>query len=373
MPFEIVFGLVLATRFLLPFTILRWPLPGVLACLVVDGVDQTVFQTFGYDPPFYQGYDKAMDVFYLGVAYVSTMRNWVSMPAFAVSRFLFFYRQVGVVAFELSQLRALLLVFPNTFEYFFIAYEGIRSRWNTVRFQLKFWVIVAAVIWIVVKLPQEYWIHIAKLDFTDTVRDVPWFLPTIAVAVVIAAAVFWWLVRPRLDPFDHGWQIGAPALPEAMDTDEERSAFMSQHGRVGSAATVEKALLIGLLFVIFASVLPETEIGPLALFSWTALLVVLNEVIALWVVRRGWSTESVVVSFVVRLIVNLGIVEALALVVGGRSTFRDALFFLLLFSVLITLYDRYRPVYEYRSLTAVTAKEAGGDRGHHPPPSDPAG
>ena len=72
MPFEVVFGCVLITRFVLPFTILRWPLPGVLACLVVDGVDQTIFQWFGYDPPFYQGYDKAMDVFYLGVAYVST-------------------------------------------------------------------------------------------------------------------------------------------------------------------------------------------------------------------------------------------------------------------------------------------------------------
>ena len=172
-----VFLTVLTVRFVLPFAILRYPLPGVLACLVVDGMDQTVFQWFGFDPPFYQGYDKAMDVFYLGVAYISTMRNWVNLHAFTVSRFLFFYRQIGVVAFELTQVRALLLVFPNTFEYFFIAYEGIRSRWNTIRFQLKFWLLLAAFIWIVIKLPQEYWIHIAQLDFTDTVKDVPWFCP----------------------------------------------------------------------------------------------------------------------------------------------------------------------------------------------------
>ncbi|MCZ3388639.1 MAG: hypothetical protein LH645_05840 [Actinomycetia bacterium] len=53
MPFEVVFGTVLLVRFVLPFTILKYPLPGVLACLIVDGMDQTIFQWFGYDPPFY--------------------------------------------------------------------------------------------------------------------------------------------------------------------------------------------------------------------------------------------------------------------------------------------------------------------------------
>ncbi|HEX5016238.1 MAG TPA: hypothetical protein VFX15_01485 [Actinomycetes bacterium] len=354
MPFEVIFGCVLLTRFLLPLAILRYPLPGVVACLVVDGMDQTVFQWFGYDPPFYQGYDKAMDVFYLGVAYISTMRNWLNLKAFEVSRFLFFYRQIGVVAFELSQVRALLMVFPNTFEYFFIAYEGIRSRWNTVRFQLKFWIAVAAFIWMVIKLPQEYWIHIAQLDFTDTVRDVPWFLPAIVVASLVGAAVFWWAIRPRLDPADHAWVITAPPLPEEMDTGKERYAFMADHGRVWSAATGEKVLLIGLLFVIFASILPETQISSLALFLWVAGLIVLNAAMVLFVVRRNWSTESVLVSFGARLVVNLGIVGVLDLLLGVDSNFRDVLFFLFLFSVLITLYDRYRPIHEFRFRVATT-------------------
>jgi hypothetical protein len=123
---------------------------------------------------------------------------------------------------------------------------------------------------------------------------------------------------------------------------------MAQHGRVWSGATVEKALLIGLLFVIFASILPETDLGVVALFIWTTVLVVLNAAIALWVVRQHWSTESVMVSFAARLVVNIGIVEVLVLLFGGDSNFRDVLFFLFLFSVLITLYDRYRPVYEFR-------------------------
>jgi hypothetical protein len=344
-----VFLVVLTIRFVLPFAILRYPLPGVVACLVVDGMDQTVFQWFGFNPPFYQGYDKAMDVFYLGVAYISTMRNWVNLKAFEVSRFLFFCRQIGVVAFELTQVRALLMVFPNTFEYFFIAYEGVRARWNTVRFQMKFWILLAAFIWIVIKLPQEWWIHIAQLDFTDTVRDVPWFGPAVIGAVLLAAAMFWWVVRPRLDPADHGWQITAPSLPEEMDTGKERFAFMAEHGRVWSAASLEKVLLIGLLFVIFGSILPSTELTSLQTFVWTAVLVLLNAAIGLYVVRRQWSTESVLVSFIARLALNLGIFALLDVMLGRDSSFGDVLFFLFLFSVLITLFDRYRPVYEFRS------------------------
>lgn len=349
MPFEVVFGTVLLIRFFLPFTILRWPLPGVVACLIVDGIDQSVFQWFGYDPPFYQGYDKAMDVFYLGVAYISTLRNWVSISAFKVSRFLFFYRQIGVVAFELTQVRALLMIFPNTFEYFFIAYEAIRARWRTVRFQLKFWVITAALIWIFIKLPQEYWIHIAQLDFTDTVRDYSWFLPLLVVLALIALVVLWVFVRPRLDPADHSWQIVAPPVPAAIDNAGERTAYMARYGKVWSVASLEKTLLIGLLFVIFASVLPTTDLNNFRLFTWVGVFVLINAAIGLWVARRSYSTESVLTTLAARLVVNVGLVVGLEIIFGTRTSVGDLIFFLVLFSVLITLYDRYRPVFEYRS------------------------
>ena len=74
----LVFVGVVLVRLLLPLLIPRFPLPAIVACLVVDGVDQTIFQTFGYDPPGYQGYDKAMDVYYLAIAYLATLRNWTA-------------------------------------------------------------------------------------------------------------------------------------------------------------------------------------------------------------------------------------------------------------------------------------------------------
>jgi hypothetical protein len=353
---EVVFWTVVLVRFVLPLAIFRYPLPAIIACLIVDGIDQTVFQTFGFDPPFYQGYDKAMDVFYLGIAYIATMRNWTSLPAFQVSRFLFFYRQIGVVAFELTQVRALLLIFPNTFEYFFIAYEAIRSRWNPARFGMRFWVVTAALIWVFVKLPQEYWIHIAQLDFTDTVADVPWFGPAVVAGVVGLLLAFWFLVRPRLDPADHAWQLPAAPLPEAIDEAHERTAYMAQHGRVWSVASLEKVFLIGLLSVIFGSVLPGVRVSSLTLFTWIAIFVLVNAVIGLWVARRSWSTESVLTSFLVRVAVNVGILVAVDTLRAGSINLTSALFFVLLFSVLVTFYDRYRPVHEYRFSAEATAR-----------------
>ena len=95
---SVVFVIVVAVRLLLPLLIPRYPLPAILASLVVDAADQTIFQAFGFDPPGYQGYDKAMDVYYLAIAYLATLRNWTNTGAFEVSRFLYFYRLVGVVA-----------------------------------------------------------------------------------------------------------------------------------------------------------------------------------------------------------------------------------------------------------------------------------
>ena len=58
--------------------------PAILGCLVVDAADQTIFQAFTDDPlPGYQSYDKALDVYYLAIAYISTMRNWRDPVAFS--------------------------------------------------------------------------------------------------------------------------------------------------------------------------------------------------------------------------------------------------------------------------------------------------
>lgn len=95
--------------------------PGIIACLVLDAVDREIFQLFtGLPLDSYQGYDKALDIYYLAIMYLSTLRNWSNLHAFKLNRFLFYYRLVGVTLFEITNLRPLLLIFPNISEYLFI-------------------------------------------------------------------------------------------------------------------------------------------------------------------------------------------------------------------------------------------------------------
>ncbi len=343
-----VFIGVVGARFLLPLLIPRFPLPAVVACLVLDGIDQTIFQTFGYDPPAYQGYDKAMDVYYLAIAYLATMRNWVSMPAYGVGRFLYFYRLVGVVTFELSQLRWVLMVFPNTFEYFFIAYETVRSRWQPLRFALRWWVTAAAAIWIFIKLPQEWWLHVAQLDVTDFLREHDWAPPLLVVLLLALAAVLWFVVRPRLLPPDWDLRVAADPLPEAMDTAREQAAWRAASGSVWSWVTAEKVVLMGLISVIYAEVLPGIHVSERQVFAAVAVFVVANAAITMAAARRSWSVESVGLAVAARLLVNVALVVAARVLLGSGSITWATLFFLSLISLITTLHDRYQPVLAYR-------------------------
>jgi hypothetical protein len=102
---------VVGARLIIPLLIFRYPLPAILAAMVIDAADQSIFQqATSLDLTGYQSYDKALDVYYLSLAYLSMMRNWVSRDGFDVGRFLYYYRLVGVVLFEQTQIRALLLV-----------------------------------------------------------------------------------------------------------------------------------------------------------------------------------------------------------------------------------------------------------------------
>src|SRR5512147_2436858 len=91
-----VFWAVVLVRLLVPLLIPRFPLPAVLACFVVDATDQTLFQAFTHlDLTDYQDYDKALDVFYLSIAMLATLRNWASYSAVQIARALFYFRLIG--------------------------------------------------------------------------------------------------------------------------------------------------------------------------------------------------------------------------------------------------------------------------------------
>ncbi|MFQ5812299.1 MAG: hypothetical protein ACE5I2_03785 [Anaerolineae bacterium] len=365
----LIFWVVAAARFLLPLTIPRYPLPGIVASLVLDGVDQTIFQQFTSLPlEGYQGYDKALDIYYLTIAYISTLRNWVNRFAFQVSRFLFYWRLMGVALFELTHLRLLLLIFPNTFEYLFIFYEAYRLRWDPKRMTKKLLIGAAAFIWMVIKLPQEYWLHIAQADVTDWIKtnlfgaptDRPWseifqtwpgtFLAVFAVAALVLVAA-WWLARRRLPPADRALAFSADAHQPTFTAEQVRSAVASEASRIVDAALVEKIVLITLVSISFAQVLPDMQSSNLQLVIGVALVVTINTALSHWLARRGFGWAFALRQFMVMTVVNLGLIVAYAWLRSGFDasvSIGNVLFFALLLTLLVTLFDHYRQVYLMR-------------------------
>jgi hypothetical protein len=368
-PGLLVFWVVAISRFLVPLTIPRYPLPGILASLILDAVDQTIFQQFpGLELEGYQGYDKALDIYYLTIAYISTLRNWKNKFAFQVSRFLFYWRLVGVALFELTQLRVLLLVFPNTFEYFFIFYEAYRLRWDPQQMSKKFVIGAAALIWIVIKLPQEYWIHIGQIDTTDWIKTGLFGVPVntswsqilqtwpvvclgglILISLILVAV--WLILKQRLPPADRKLAFAADAHQPAFTTAQVRQAIEVEARIIVDAALGEKIILVSLVSLCFAQVLSGVVATNLQVAASVTFVVILNTALSHWSARRGFGWAFTTQQFVLLALVNslaLLIYSLLRAMLGESVIITNAIFYVLLFSLIITLYDRFRQVYLMR-------------------------
>lgn len=344
---NIVFVFVVALRLLVPLAIPKYPLPGIIGAFLVDAVDQTIFQTFGGLPSNYEAYDKALDLYYLVIAYTSTLRNWTDPSAFMIARFLWYYRLIGTVAFELSGVNALLLVFPNTFEYFFMAYEIVRVRWRPDRLSRGSLLKLAAFIWIVIKLPQEYWIHVADLDFTDESGRHAWLLPAVIALVLVLLGVLvaiWprlpardWRPTVAVDAHRPHWEVAGPSPRAVLRTPLWPTL-------------AEKVVLIGLISVVFAHVL-NARATPLQIALGVAGFVVVNSGVSHAFVVRGHRWHTAFTQFLAMAAINIGAVVTFVLIrrqLHADLNLRNTLFLVLLMSLLITLYDRYRTMQERR-------------------------
>lgn len=155
--------------------VLRWPLAGGLLAIVVDLSDlllRDVLDLGGI--PDYQAFDKWMDQVYLGAFLVVAVR-WAG-PERAIAVGLYLFRLVGFVAFELTGERALLLLFPNVFELWFLFVAAVHRFRPGFAWRPAVTVAVLAVL-IAIKEFQEWALHgarlfdsISSLDFLEMVR-----------------------------------------------------------------------------------------------------------------------------------------------------------------------------------------------------------
>jgi hypothetical protein len=349
-----IFLLIVGARFLVPLLIPRFPLPAVVACLVIDAVDQTIFAKYtDLDQTNYQSYDKALDIYYLTIAYLSVIRNWTNGFAVEVARVLWYYRLVGVVLFELLEVRALLFIFPNTFEYYFIAYEVIRTGWDPRRLARSTVLWLTAFIWVFIKLPQEWWIHIAQNDFTDFVQERvfgvepgdPWGStltnrPWVLLALLAAAAGLWLAgarFARRLPARDWPTRFDADAPLPHVDLPAADATIPRLRWPI-----VEKVALITFVSVIFGQLL-QLGASNLQVLAAVTLVVVVNAGLSIWLAKRGTEWRSIGVQFVVLTLVNTTLLSTYSVLTSdGRMSRAGALFFGLLLTLIIVLYDRFR-------------------------------
>jgi hypothetical protein len=87
------------------------------------------------------------------------------------------------------------------------------------------------------------------------------------------------------------------------------------------------------------------NIDPFRASIGMTLIILANTAISEWLARRGWMwrAASVARHLLGMTALNVAILVAVALLLPGRIDLARAGFVLLLLTVIVTLYDRYRP------------------------------
>ena len=167
LPVDPVIAFVAVVRIAGALPVLRWRLAGALFAVVVDLLDLLLFNLFvvyggwsGFGS--YQAFDKWADQVYLATFLVVAIRDFAPIPR-TIAIGLYVYRLIGFAAFEMGIApREALLVFPNLFEFWFIAVAAVMHvrpalAWTPMRA-----VAVLAPL-LVAKLAQEWTLHVGRL------------------------------------------------------------------------------------------------------------------------------------------------------------------------------------------------------------------
>lgn len=170
-------AIVIALRLVLPLTILRWPLAGGVLALILDALDvvlvDALARAIGEPPEFGPSYaqiDKWLDTYYLALELLM-VRRWQEAIPRGTAILLFVWRLAGVIAFEVTGFRPLLLIFPNLFENLYL-YVLIVRRWFPMLMPRTVpQVLLVLVVLMVPKAVQEWVLHWEQLHPWQWLRN----------------------------------------------------------------------------------------------------------------------------------------------------------------------------------------------------------
>ena len=151
----------------------------------------------------------------------------------------------------------------------------------------------------------------------------------------------------KLPPADWSLSFAADSHQDEETGYVETETVKPEATRFFNNALFEKIVLISLVSVIFAQVL-EAQASNLQLAVGVAFVIILNTVVSHWFARRGTEWVSMLRQFIVMTVINFGLVLLYAFLLpnfDGSINLTNALFFTLLLTLIVTLFDRYRVVY----------------------------
>jgi hypothetical protein len=142
--------------------------------------------------------------------------------------------------------------------------------------------------------------------------------------------------------------VAADPPPAEIDDVTKLYAWIARHRRVLDQTFFEKAVLVGLVCVIFAQIVPGIDASNLQILAGTGILIAIDSLLGLWTARRGKGARSLLVSFVWLALANVAFVLLAEALGRDESPFGNTLFFILLLTLIVTLYDRFEPVHGVR-------------------------
>lgn len=170
-----------AVRVLGSLPVLRWPFAGAIIAILVDLSDLFLMNLLDLGGlRDYQRFDKYIDQVYL-LTFLIAAQRWHG-PARTVAIALYAFRLIGFLLFEVTGSRPLLVLFPNVFEFWFVAVAAL-AHWRPDFAYTRGHVVTILVVCLALKEAQEYIIHGARLLDSFT-------------AVEAVQAVWSWLSAP---------------------------------------------------------------------------------------------------------------------------------------------------------------------------------
>lgn len=146
-------------RILASTIVFKFNFLGGLSVILIDFSDLIIMNSLDFGGVSnYQSLDKILDLFYMSYFLIISLKwnNAIKKISFT----LFFIRIIGLVFFELSGIRLLLVIFPNIFEFWFIGITFLKFRKINISNSKIIWILLISTI---VKIIQEITLHYWKI------------------------------------------------------------------------------------------------------------------------------------------------------------------------------------------------------------------